>query len=421
LANPVQLKSAGGFCLSGLATHFKRGSLCCERSLFIYFFDNPTLLTISIRHFMMRAILREALLPYVESGTQTVVAVQRTFRCKALDTTLPVIAWLGTEDAYTFLLPMFFIFNCWELGFWFVLIFAVANYASGALKDWLALPRPKSPPVWRAEANYTLEAGFPSTHTITSVSVALFVLAYTWAPSHLWFVIFAPILVLLISAIVFGRLYLGMHTPVDIVGAAILALAITCTAYSLHVSGVLVNLLTYNPLCSAHATQCALVTRAFPPIAATAVLGALLWAYPTPQWSSPSFTDALAFTAVANAALIAMWRTDGHGHATGVDASLFFWTIIAPCRIVVMVGLALPVKSVVRKALAWLLPHVYTMLGLEIEDRHRENGQDSSASFKVGERRPMVDYLSKYAGYCCMTLVMIDLCPLLFSLLYLDV
>eukprot|EP00762_Andalucia_godoyi_P002057 ANDGO_02614.mRNA.1 Dihydrosphingosine 1-phosphate phosphatase C823.11 len=391
-----------------------------------------------------RIALRQFMLPIIEAGSETVARLQHRYKNRVFDAVLPRTAWFGTEDAFTFVLPCVFLLGNWKLGFWLVLCLSTALYVSGAMKDYLYLPRPKSPPVHRMEVLYHFEPGFPSTHTITSCSIVFFVLMFTYDPSSTAYWVVSLCLMLVLCSVAFGRLYLGMHCPADVYAGALLALVIASVAMVTAHFGVLESLLRYNPFCEIAALsaypgipECPWLASYFPPFVSSVILCLFLWVYPTPPWPTPSFTDALAFFAVANAVLIASWRTNTQGHALSADLSLWFLLFIAPLRIAIMVALAIPAKSGVRKVLGRVLAWIHSHLGFEFDDfkpavaiaQSSFHSSVSQATLSdlgghVDSQKltvpPIVSHTAKYVSYVAMVVVMVDMCPVVYKLIGLD-
>jgi len=107
-----------------------------------------------------------------------------------------------------------------------IMMISILMYIGQSLKDVIRQPRPNSPPVIRLEAAYETEYGMPSTHTALAVTVPLsflLFLSYTQEIS-VGYIAFACAWSL---SIMCSRIYLGMHTPLQILfGMAIPAVIV---------------------------------------------------------------------------------------------------------------------------------------------------------------------------------------------------
>ncbi|KAI9016779.1 hypothetical protein DFJ74DRAFT_678289 [Hyaloraphidium curvatum] len=234
--------------------------------------DNPSVMRTSspappaqsaaIRHNWLRNLLLRA----VEAEVPWLVALQR-FRTPLLDVAMTRASFLGTHTFFMLGLPLLFFGDFSNLpgtdaelaarralaermrlfGRTMVFLLAEGVYLTGAVKDYLMLPRPPSPPIVRlsthklAEANpgkpvasidttTHLEYGFPSTHSADALAISaasvVFVYSY-FAPflaplvrDALWVLLVGQYLLVAVS-----RLYCGMHTACDVLGGTAIGIA----------------------------------------------------------------------------------------------------------------------------------------------------------------------------------------------------
>eukprot|EP01065_Artemidia_motanka_P053408 TRINITY_DN9898_c1_g1_i1.p1 TRINITY_DN9898_c1_g1~~TRINITY_DN9898_c1_g1_i1.p1 ORF type:complete len:388 (+),score=127.25 TRINITY_DN9898_c1_g1_i1:172-1335(+) len=176
----------------------------------------------------------------VEAGVGTVLSVQKSCRSGAADAVLAAQAWCGGEDAYAISLPILFWHGYYGVCRHFLLCQCVGVALSNLAKAAVRLPRPAllSDGVWcpalvpsgkktrkQLLADYATEWGFPSTHTLNAVANAF---ALVWALTGSGDLSATPALAAAVAAAVlwagllgFGRVYLGQHTPADVVGGAV--------------------------------------------------------------------------------------------------------------------------------------------------------------------------------------------------------
>lgn len=253
----------------------------------------------------------------VESGTETVVWVQKTFQCRFLDIVLPAVAFFGTEECFITMLPLLFWNGHWLEGFFLCQMLAFALYLTGFGKDVFSLPRPFCPPVSRKESNYNLEPGFPSTHSLTSSAIVVYlVLKHSAAWEAQW----TAALVAMWLLLLFGRIYLGMHTPVDIVGGVLIGLALGALTIWLDRSQLLQHVLAATSSCSVATSafapdHCPSWHHMYFPLTGLLIYIVCLVFYPDSPYSTPCFTDAVSFMGVGAGVLLSFWRTGGEGHA----------------------------------------------------------------------------------------------------------
>lgn len=133
-------------------------------------------------------------------------------------------AAMGNEIFYCLFFPFWF----WnvdgaiarKVGF----LWGIFMYAGQATKDIVCMPRPASPPVAKLEERYVAEYGFPSTHAMVSAGlpISLVVLSYARYNINL------PVSILIASIfclwVCSSRLYLGMHSLLDVIAGIIYSL-----------------------------------------------------------------------------------------------------------------------------------------------------------------------------------------------------
>ena len=106
-------------------------------------------------------------------------------------------------------------------------------YIGQATKDLLCMPRPASPPVVKLEERYVKEYGFPSTHAMVSAGLPISVVVLSYSRYN----INLPLSILLASAfclwVCSSRLYLGMHSLLDVIAGVLYSILILILAMPL--------------------------------------------------------------------------------------------------------------------------------------------------------------------------------------------
>lgn len=131
---------------------------------------------------------------------------------------------LGDEIFYASFIPFWFWNIDGAVGRRVVLVWTVIMYIGQGIKDIVRWPRPSCPPVVRLQKKWALEYGMPSTHAMVGVSIPLSVILYTMNRYQYSVILGVLFAVGWCSVICLSRLYLGMHSVLDIVVGIVLAL-----------------------------------------------------------------------------------------------------------------------------------------------------------------------------------------------------
>jgi membrane-associated phospholipid phosphatase len=107
---------------------------------------------------------------------------------------------------------------------------AINMYLGQITKELFKMPRPTTPPVVKLDKQYINEYGFPSTHAMAAMSITFTLLALFEKSNEQLFLnysvlqLMALCLILLIS---FSRIYMGMHSFLDITGGVVYSFVVT--------------------------------------------------------------------------------------------------------------------------------------------------------------------------------------------------
>ncbi|XP_021659693.2 lipid phosphate phosphatase delta isoform X2 [Hevea brasiliensis] len=268
------------------------------------------------------------------------------------------------------------------------LLMAFCDYTGNCIKDVVSAPRPKCPPVRRItatkdEEDNALEYGLPSSHTLNTVCLSGYLLHYvlSYTKNQDFFVEFAgfAIVCLLVGFIGLGRVYLGMHSLIDIIGGLSIGLAILAFWLAVHdyvddfiVSGQ--NVTTFW--------------------AALSFL--LLFAYPTPEFPTPSFEYHTAFNGVAFGIVAGIQQTYHQFHHEAVPRIFTQLTVPAFLGRALVGILTILIVKFCSKALAkWVLPVVSNTLSIPIKSTSYIPMLNGSVSVKKSDEIKQSGYIQK--------------------------
>lgn len=191
-------------------------------------------------------------------------------------TMVPSLFWLGIPE-FT------------RLGRSMVLLLTLAVYIGNFLKELFALPRPPSPPVWRNKREH--DYGLPSAHTMSSLSASIFLVIHLVRDGFLPlnFFTIAGICVWVFS-VAGSRLYLGHHSPADVVAGTCIGLSLT--AFWLKNEDLVDIFITKHPSV---------------PIAAVLVLFFLTMIHPRSVDGTPSYGRSVAILGLASGVVYGSW------------------------------------------------------------------------------------------------------------------
>ncbi|XP_039042255.1 lipid phosphate phosphatase delta-like [Hibiscus syriacus] len=293
-------------------------------------------------------------------GTSTILKIQK-HRHKFLDALFSGLSCVVSVPFYTTFLPLLFWSGHGKLARQMTLLIASCDYLGNCMKDVVSAPRPNCPPVRRITAttddeDNALEYGLPSSHTLNTVCLSGFLVYYilSYIPSEDAYVELGAVTVacLLVGFIGFGRIYLGMHSLIDIAGGLVVGLVI------------LAMWLTVYECVDAFIVSGHNVTSFWDVLSFL-----LLFAYPTPELPTPSFEYHTAFDGVAFGIVAGIQQTYDQFHHEAVPR-IFTSRLTLPAflgRMLVGIPTILIVKFCSKALAKWILPVVSNTLGIPIK------------------------------------------------------
>ncbi|XP_059646445.1 lipid phosphate phosphatase delta-like [Cornus florida] len=366
---------------------------------------------------------------HVISGTPIILRIQK-YQHGLLDAMFSGLSCVVSVPFYTTFLPFLFWSGHCKLARQMTLLMAFCDYLGNCVKDVVSVPRPNSPPVRRVtatkdEKENALEYGLPSSHTLNTVCLSGYLLHYvlSYSQNRDAFTELAGVAIvcLLVGLIGFGRIYLGMHSVVDVIGG--LAFGLVILPFWLTIHEYVDNFIISGQN----------VTFFW---AALSFL--LLFAYPTPELPTPSFEYHTAFNGVALGIVTGIQQTYHQFHHENVPR-IFTYQLTIPNflgRMVVGIVTILLVKFCAKALSKWSLPIVANTLGIPIRSTSYIPALSASTSGKKSDGTRQSSYFQKmfllsqqdsfdvdtgirFLQYAGLAWSVVDLVPSLFSHLHL--
>ncbi|CAI9268317.1 unnamed protein product [Lactuca saligna] len=337
--------------------------------------------------------IRSSVQPWVSrrviTGAPTILQIQK-YQHGFWDALFSGISCVVSVPFYTGFLPLLFWSGHGKLARQMTLLMAFCDYSGNCIKDMVSAPRPKSPPIriltaTKDEKENALEYGFPSSHTLNTICLSGYLLHYIFSYNEnidaYYQVATFMFVCLFVGLIGFGRIYLGMHSVIDIIGGLVLGLIIL--AFWLCVHEYIDNFVTIGQN----------VTSFW-----IALSFLLLFAYPTPEHPTPSFEYHTAFTGVALGIVTGVQQTYNQFHHENVSR-LFTPELTIPAfggRIGIGIPTILLVKFCSKALAKWILPITASALGIPVRSSGYVVGlTGSSVVKKSNEVKPSGGYLQK--------------------------
>ncbi|KAF5178665.1 Lipid phosphate phosphatase [Thalictrum thalictroides] len=237
-----------------------------------------------------RSLIQPWVIRRVITDTPFILKIQ-SFHHGFFDNLFSTMSCVVSVPFYTAFLPFLFWSGHGKLARQMTLLMAFCDYVGNCIKDVVSAPRPSFPTVRRVtatkdEKENALEYGLPSSHTLNTVCLSgymlHYVLNYTQNTDSASLLAGFSLVCLFVGLIVLGRIYLGMHSVVDVFAGLVIGLVIL--AFWLMVHDIVDNFVI-----SGQNVTSFWITLSF----------ILLFAYPTPEMPTPSFEFHTAFDGVA--------------------------------------------------------------------------------------------------------------------------
>ncbi|XP_058073812.1 lipid phosphate phosphatase delta [Magnolia sinica] len=371
----------------------------------------------------LRSLIQPFITHHVHKSTPFILHIQ-SFQHSFLDAFFSAFSCVVSVPFYTAFLPVLFWSGHSKLARQMTLLMAFCDYLGNSVKDLVSAPRPKSPPVRRVtatedEKENAMEYGFPSSHTLNTVCLSgyllHYVLSYNRETGGAAILIGITVVCVLVGFIGLGRIYLGMHSLIDIIGGIVMGLVILTFWLSVH-EYVDSFIISGQNVTSFWAILAFL----------------LLFAYPTPEHPTPSYEFHTAFNGVALGIVSGVQQTYLQFHHEDVP-HIFTPQLIFPVfmgRILIGIPTILLVKFCSKALAKWTLPVVCNTMGIPIRSSCYIPSLKGSVSGKNKcDSRPPLGYLQKifsqepydvdtgirFLQYAGLAWSVVDLVPSLFT------
>lgn len=301
-------------------------------------------------------LVRHRLLAFIEIGQSLLVLLQRR-RSPLMTKWMKIASFFGTEDFFT----IYVIFLQWcvnaRLARLYTLLMSLAFYIVGFCKAGLCLPRPRLPLIKPLEAAH--DWALPSNHAMMASCLPLYVWFYSYLHkstlglSSLDCGVICVLMFTWSSTVMFSRLYLGVHSPADIVSGGLLG-CILLSAY-LQIDDALDFFIS---------------TPGFQPVLCYILLVFLLCSlFPSTDASNPCFPDSVSvFGVVCGTVCGRCFRQNSAGHVSLLedrDSVSLEYMIACVGRMIVGCSIVLGARMSLKISLRPIFENVYSMIGLD--------------------------------------------------------
>ncbi|KAL1463622.1 hypothetical protein WDU94_015360 [Cyamophila willieti] len=134
--------------------------------------------------------------------------------------------YLGDEIFYSIYFPFWFWNVDYNIGRRIITVWAVNMYIGQSIKDVIKWPRPTCPPAVRVQSKWSLEYGMPSTHAMIAVAIPTASILFSCDKYNYPVSLAVLIAVWVCVWVCTSRIYLGMHTVLDVLAGVFLSISL---------------------------------------------------------------------------------------------------------------------------------------------------------------------------------------------------
>ncbi|KAG1347581.1 lipid phosphate phosphatase delta [Cocos nucifera] len=373
----------------------------------------------------VRALTQPWVTRRVIVDTPLILGLQR-IQHRFLDDMFSVLSCIVSVPFYTGFLPLLFWSGHSKLARQMTLLMAFCDYIGNSVKDVISAPRPSCPPVRRVtatkdEKENAMEYGLPSSHALNTVCLSGYLLHYVLnhgvQNDGVTIAVGFSLVFVLVMLIGIGRIYLGMHSLIDVVAGIIFGLVILFFWLTVH--GYVDDFIISGQNVTSFWASLAFL---------------LCFAYPTPEFPTPSFEYHTAFNGVAFGIVSGIQQTYFQFHHESVPHifSPELPILIFLGRMLVGIPTILIVKFCSKALAKWLLPVMCNTLGIPIVSscyvpalRGSDSSKSKSDGKQMGYLQKVMSFLPqkaydvdtgiRFLQYAGLAWSVVDLVPSLFS------
>jgi membrane-associated phospholipid phosphatase len=255
-------------------------------------------------HVPARQLLQPFAIYHVESGLYWVTLLQTKYRTRAVTIIADSLCQSVSVGFYGVSLPLI-IWIKPPLGIDLTMLMALTQYIGNAIKDLVSAPRPagleyadvrchiaQTSTNAKEKQKNAAEYGLPSSHAMNSLAFNFYVVLALHKGGALrdemavyWYMA----VVMFVSIVALSRVYLGLHTPIDILGGAVAGLTVVTAYYTMQEAGILHRWV--------YGVGDGLTRTAFAAAGFACLI--LLRLHPTPESHTPSYEYSTSFIGVA--------------------------------------------------------------------------------------------------------------------------
>jgi len=283
-----------------------------------------------------------------------------------------------------------------------VLVWTIVMYIGQGIKDIVCWPRPSSPPVFRLQKKWSQEYGMPSTHAVVGVSIPFSVVVYTMFRYQYPVVVGIVIATIWCLVVSVSRLYLGMHTVLDVIAGLVLAV-----------------LLMFPLVPLVDALDSFLLTNKWSPIVLLSLSIGIIVFYPKSAVWTPTRGDTTMVVSVCAGVFIGSWTNYQLGQMSEPHSSPPYQVIwptygmVGLCLLRAAIGFSclMATKAICKSASYATICFLFQLNSEELKKTAHTTSNSAKNKVELGY---------KYITYVLMGFNMLYLLPSVFKLLRIE-
>ncbi|NXC47586.1 SGPP2 phosphatase, partial [Penelope pileata] len=241
-----------------------------------------------------------------------------------------------------------------------IIVWSIVMYIGQVSKDILKWPRPLSPPVVKLEMRADAEYGMPSTHAMAATAISFSFLIATMNQYKYPFELGLMAAFVFSTLVCLSRLYMGMHTVLDVIGGALISAVLLVLLYPAWDS--IDHVLLTSPFC---------------PLLSVAVPLLLCYNYPKLDYYSPTRGDTTTILGAGAGATVGFWLNNQYvapAYASG-SAELHLLTgamvVLMLARFIVGLAVILLTRQLMKSVVLGVLCYCYKFPIADLDARRR--------------------------------------------------